>query len=95
VPEGKQLSDLEIEKLIAYHYNTMSLLQPRSASAFSKEQTIMILNAVTDKKTTTEDGAWKIKYRDGHKKFFVKPASGHFVPCGDFVTENALARLEL
>lgn len=91
---GKQLSDREIEQLIAFHYNTQSLLQPRTASAFTKEQTIQILNAVTDSKIVTDDGLWKIKYKS-NGQFFVKPNSGDFVPCGHFVVENALARLEL
>lgn len=93
--KGRKLTPQEIQLLINFHRNTSEMMQPRMVSAFTKEETIQILNAVTDRKVSTEDGVWKITYRDNYQRFFVKPASGNFVPCGNFITKNVMERLEL
>lgn len=91
---GRQLSELEIEQLIAFHYNTAAMMQSKTKPAFDKQQTLQILNAVSDSHTITDDGKWKITYKKDNTEFFVKPV-GAFVPCGHFNKENVLARLSL
>jgi len=75
-------------------------LSVNAAPVFTKDQTIQILNAVTELKTTTDDRQWSIKYMDNGKRFYVKPGPEHLgksrlVPCGSYITEWALDRLEL
>lgn len=91
---GRQLSDLEIEQLIAFHYNTAAMMQSKTKPAFDKQQTLQILNAVSDNHTLTDDGKWKIIYKKDNTEFFVKPTDA-FVPCGHFNRETALSRLSL
>lgn len=93
----KMLSKGEIKELVRYHEN----MEKRgglshTTSYFDKNQTIQILNAVTDKQTVTQDGKWDITYFNDRKPagFFVKPVDG-YAPCGWFEIESAITRLEL
>lgn len=91
---GRQLSDGEIKQLLAYEHNVSINVAFKSRPAFDKQQTIQILNAVTEDKVITEDGKWKITYRKSGTEFFVKPTRG-FVPCGHFNREAVMERLSL
>lgn len=91
---GRQLSPEEINQLITFHYNTAAMMQSKMRPAFDKQQTIQILNAVSDNEVLTADGKWKIIYKKNNTEFFVKPVDA-FTPCGHFNKKNALARLSL
>jgi len=96
---GRTLTETEIESLIKYDKNMSQRLGDR-APVFSKEQTIEILNAVTELRTVTDNGEWTIRYSDNGKRFFVKPGPNHqgkstLVPCGNYRTEWAMDRLQL
>ena len=96
----KHLTQDQINSLIAYDKNKSRLIEGKSTPVFTKEQTIEILNAVTELKTTTEDGHWSIRYSDNGKRFFVKPGPKHpgpstLTPCGSYITSWALDRLQI
>lgn len=98
---NKTLTSDQIASLLAYDKNMSQRLEASSGKPiFTKEQTIQILNAVTELKTLTDDGEWKIKYSDNGKRFFVSPGPKHrgksnVLPCGSYITEWALGRLQL
>lgn len=92
----------QIDSLIKYDRNMEKRLSVNAAPVFTKEQTIEILNAVTELKTTTADGNWSISYKDNGNRFFVKPGPERIargksaqLPCGSYITEWALDRLQL
>lgn len=94
------LTQDQINSLLKYDENMERRLSVNAAPVFTKEQTIQILNAVTELKTTTDDGEWSISYMDNGKRFFVKPGPNHrgksrLIPCGSYITEWAMDRLEL
>lgn len=96
---GRTLTKEQIDSLLRYDKNMSERLGDR-APVFSKEQTIQILNAVTELRTITDDHQWLIKYSHGGKRFAVKPGPEHkgkssLVPCGNYITEWAMNRLQL
>lgn len=93
----RMLSEQEIKELVSFHDNMEKRAGlSHSNSYFDKNQTIQILNAVTDRHTLTENGYWQIIYYENRKPagFFVKPVNG-LLPCGWFEIESAINRLEL
>jgi hypothetical protein len=94
------LTQDQINSLIKYDANMERRLSVNAAPAFTKDQTIQILNAVTELRTITDDGCWSITYKENGKSFYVKPGPEHsgkskLVPCGSYITEWAMDRLEL
>jgi hypothetical protein len=96
---GRTLSVEEAQNLLKYKDNVENRYRERPP-VFDKQSTISILNAVTENKTTTDNGEWTIKYFDNGERFSVKPGPKHrgpsrLVPCGNFITERVMERLEL
>lgn len=96
---NRTLTATEIQSLIKYDENMSQRLGDKNP-VFTKDQTIQILNAVTELKTTTDDGNWSISYTDNGKRFFVKPGperrgKSSMLPCGNYITEWAMDRLQL
>ena len=90
------LTQQQIKELLKFEQNR-KIAYATHKPAFSKQQTLAILNAVTDGLTITANGQFAIHYqvgKYGEQRFFVQ-ATGAHTPCGNFVTEWALDRLSL
>lgn len=91
----------QIQELINYEHNKRLKLEPNVKPNFDKEDTISILNAVTEKQNRTADGKWDITYYPVANKplrFFVCPAQYKEyppLPCALLFVDAAIRRLAL